>query len=54
MPKINIYSRPNMSPDVTVSGLKMLEAPKGWKFTVEVEFDAKIIKSVEKDSILLK
>jgi hypothetical protein len=43
-----------MSPDVTVSGLKILEAPKGWKFTVEVDFDAKIIKSVEKDSILLK
>jgi hypothetical protein len=49
-----MYSKPNMSPDVTVSGLKMLEAPKGWKFTVEVEFDAKIVKSIEKDSILLK
>lgn len=54
MPKIPIYSKPNMSPDVTVSGLKQLEAPKGWKFTVEVDFDAKVIKAVEKDSILLK
>jgi hypothetical protein len=54
MPKLTMFSKPNMSPDVTVSGLKVLEAPKGWKFTAEVEFDAKIIKSVEKDSILLK
>jgi len=54
MPKLTIYARPNMSPDVTVSGLKALEAPKGWKFTVEVDFDAKVFKAVEKDSIMLK
>lgn len=54
MPKLIIFSKPNMSSDVAVSGLKMLEAPKGWKFTVEVDFDAKVFKSVEKDSILLK
>jgi len=54
MPKIKIYERPNMSPDVTVSGLKALQAPKGWKFTVEVDFDAKVFKEVEKDSIMLK
>jgi hypothetical protein len=53
MPKLNIYNKPNMSADVTVSGLKMLEAPKGWKFTVEVDFDAKILKAVEKDAIML-
>lgn len=54
MPKLTIFSKPTMSSDVAVSGLKMLAAPKGWKFTVEVDFDAKVIKSVEKDSILLK
>jgi len=53
MPKLTIFNKPNMSPDVTVSGLKMLEAPKGWKFTVEVDFDAKILKAVEKDAIML-
>lgn len=54
MPKITIYNKPNMSPDVTVSGLKHLEAPKGWQFTVDVDFDSKVIKAVEKDSIILK
>jgi hypothetical protein len=43
-----------MSADVTVAGLKQLEAPKGWKFTVDVDFDSKVFKQVEKDSILLK
>jgi len=54
MPKLTIFNKPNMSPDITVSGLKQLEAPKGWKFTVEVDFDGKVFKAVEKDSIMLK
>ena len=54
MPKITIYNKPNMSPDITVSGLKQLEVPKGWKFTVDVDFDSKVFKQVEKDTILLK
>ena len=53
MPKKTIYSRSTMSADVTVSGLKMLAPPKAWSFNVEVEFDAKIFKSIEKDAILL-
>jgi len=47
--KLTVFNASNMSADVKVSGLRVLDAPKGWKFTVEVEFDAKIIKAVEKD-----
>jgi hypothetical protein len=54
MPAITIFAKPNMSSDVTISGLKVLAPPKGWKFTVDVDFDAKIVKSIEKDTILLK
>jgi len=53
MPKQTMFNKPNMSADVTVSGLKVLAPPKGWSFKVDVEFDAKIIKSIEKDTVLL-
>jgi hypothetical protein len=54
MPKKVMFNKPNMSPDVAVSGLRVLESPKGWSFKVEVEFDAKIFQAIEKDSVLLK
>lgn len=54
MPKVPMFSKPNMTPDIAVAGLKVLELPKGWSFTVAVDFDAKVYKSIEKDTILLK
>ena len=54
MPKMTMFAKPNMSPDIAVPGLKALETPKGWSFKVDVDFDAKIFAKIEKDSILLK
>jgi hypothetical protein len=54
MAKITVLSKPNMSADITVSGLKILEVPKGWSFKVDIELDDKIIKTVQKDTILLQ
>jgi uncharacterized protein YhaN len=54
MPKIKMYDKPNMAADVTISGLKMLKAPEKWSFIVNVEFDDKVFKQVEKDAVLLQ
>src|SRR3954447_23084696 len=54
MPKMTMFAKPNMNPDIAVPGLKALETPKGWSFKVDVDFDAKIFAKIEKDSILLK
>jgi len=54
MSSVTIFSKPNMSSDVTVSGLKVLQPPKSWSFTVTVDFDAKVYDAVKNDSVLLE
>ncbi|GJQ29788.1 MAG: hypothetical protein HBSAPP03_16720 [Phycisphaerae bacterium] len=53
MGKHVIYNRPNMDADVAVSGNKIVKPPK-LAFKVEIELDDKVLKLVQKDSILLK
>jgi hypothetical protein len=54
MPRIVMFHKPNMSPDITVMGLKVLQVPQNWAFKVEVDFDSRIFSAIEKDHLLLK
>jgi hypothetical protein len=52
MAKQTFADKPNMARDVTISGLKILEVPKGWTFKVVVEFDDKAWKEIQKDPLV--
>lgn len=54
MQKYVAFEKTDMGADLALQGLSVLEKPKGWAFRIEVQFDDKIFKSLQKDHILLR